>query len=138
MACLLLSAAFAAWTWLRPYDFRPDPAARCEVIETLVTRDQSFFWVHVHLKVIPGMRHDLQIPVTLATANGPKQPADTTFAGTDPLNPEEIWFKFWLDSSDLAGPLNLELNGGKLSVKAHPHTPDLGSDAFQNFTTNHW
>jgi hypothetical protein len=138
LICLLLSAAFAAWTWLRPYDFKPDPAARCEILETLVTRDQSFFWVNVHLKVNPGMPHDLQIPVSLATANGPKQPADTTFAGTDPLKPEEIWFKFWLEPADLAGPLTLEINGGKLPVKTLPGLPDLGSDTFRNFTTNRW
>lgn len=138
MICLLISAAFAAWSWLRPYAWQPDPAARCKVLETLVTRDQSFYWINVHLRMSSGMTHDLQIPVTLETATGVKQPADTTFAGTDPQNPEEIWFRFWLESADLAGPLTLKLNGGKLLVKTLPSQPDLGSSTFRNFTTNQW
>ena len=67
-----------------PYAWRPDPAARCKVVETLVTRDQSFFWVDVHLKVNPGMTHDLRKTVRLETATGARhEPADTTFAGTE-------------------------------------------------------
>ena len=138
MAILLVSAAFASWTCLRPYDFHPDPAARCEILETLITRDQSFFWANVHVKVNSTMQHDLQIPVILETPNGPKNPADTTFAGDDPLKPEEIWFKFWLDSSDLAGPVTLKINGGKLSVKTLSKVPELGSSTLRNFTNNHW
>lgn len=138
MASLLGSAAFAAWTWFRPYDFRPDPAARCEIIETLITRDQSFFWANVHVKVPPGMRHDMQIPVTLETPSGEKRPADTTFAGDDPLRPEEIWFRFWLESSDLAGPATLKVNGGTLTVKSRSDVPELGAESSRNFTTIHW
>ena len=139
LACLLISAAFAAWSWFRPYAWRPDPAARCKVVETLVTRDQSYFWVDVRLKVNPGMTHDLQKPVRLETAAGAKhEPADTTFAGTEGRGTTEIWFKFWLEPADLAGPLTLDLNDGKLLIKTGNTVPELATSTYQNFTTNHW
>ncbi len=139
MACLLVSAAFAAWTWLRPYAWHQDSTARCKILETLVTRDHSFFWVNIHLKVNPGMTHDLQIPAALVTGSGVKHPpADTTFVGNQPLAPEEIWYKFWLEPADLAGPLTLEINGGKLLVKSLSNIPDLDPSSSHNFTTHHW
>lgn len=137
--CLLLAAAFAGWGWLRPYASQPDPAARCQVVETLVTRDQSYYWVNVHLKVSPGMAHDLQKPVYLTTAAGVKhEPADTAFAGVERQSPTDIWFKFWLEAADLAGPLVLHLNDGTLSVKSTQGIPALQSTASKNFTTHSW
>ncbi len=137
--CLLLSAAFAAWGWFRPYAWRSDPAARCKVLETLVTPDQTFFWVTVHLEVIPGMTHDLQKPVYLKTAAGKRfEPADTTFAGIDPQVTTEIWFKFWLEPADLAGELVLHLNDGEIQVKAREGIPQLGTAKHRNFTSNQW
>ncbi|MES2441104.1 MAG: hypothetical protein V4584_18725 [Verrucomicrobiota bacterium] len=137
--CLLASAGFAAWSWFRPYEWQSDPAARCEILETLVTRDQSFFWVHVHVKVVPGMAHDLQKPVYLEAAAGKKlEPADTTFGGADARSTTDIWFKFWLESSDLQGPLALHLNDGALHVRTGSGVPDLGSSKYRNFTSNQW
>jgi len=139
LVCLLISAAFAAWSCFRPYAWRPDPAARCKVVETLVTRDQSFFWVDVHLKVNPGMTHDLQKTVRLETATGARhEPADTTFAGSDGQGTTEIWFKFWLEPADLAGPLTLHLNDGKLLIKTGNNVPELATSTYRNFTINHW
>ena len=136
---LLLAAAFTAWGWLRPYASQPDPAARCQVVETLVTRDQSFYWVNVHLKVNPGMAHDLQKPVYLTTAAGVKhEPADTAFAGAERQSPTDIWFKFWLEAADLAGPLVLHLNDGTLEVKSTQGIPALQTPASKNFTTHSW
>lgn len=137
--CLLVSASFAAWAWFRPYAWHPDPGARCEIQETLVTRDQAFFWLNVHLTVNPGMTHDLQKPVRLLTSNGvAHEPADSTFVGEDPQHTTEIWFKFWLEPTDLAGPLSLGINDGKLVVKTGSGVPDLGSSNSVNFTSNHW
>ena len=139
LVCLLVSAGFAAWSWFRPYAWHSDSAARCKVVETLVTRDRAFFWVDVHLKVNPGMTHDLQKPVRLATAAGAElEPADTTFGGNDEESTTDIWFKFWLDSADMAGPLELHLNDGKLLVKAVKGVPELGTASSRNFTSNHW
>lgn len=139
MVCLLVSAAFAAWAWFRPYAWNPDSAARSEVVETLVTRDQSFYWVNVHLKLNPGMTHDLQKPVRLETAAGKMiEPADTTFGALAGQETTDIWLKFWLDSADLTNSLTLHLNDGKLLVKASDGVPELEHSEFRNFTTNQW
>lgn len=139
MVLLLASTAFAAWSWFRPYSWSADPTARCKVVETLVTRDHSYFWVTVRLKVNPGETHDLRQPVRLATARGNLlEPADTTLGGDDIQPVTEIWFKFWLEAADLDGSLTLQLNGGELTVKSEPDLPDLGSATYRNFTTQHW
>ena len=64
---LLAAAAFASWSWLRPYAWNPDPAARCKVIGTQVRKDLAYYWVDTHLKTIPGQTHDLLKPVRLIT-----------------------------------------------------------------------
>jgi hypothetical protein len=115
LVCLFLSSAFAAWSWFRPYAWRPDPAARCKIVETLVTRDQSYFWVDVRLKVTPGMTHDLQKPARLETATGATH-----------------------EPADLAGPLTLHLNDGKLLIKTRNAVPELATSTYKNFTTNQW
>ena len=139
MVCLLISAAFAAWSWFRPYAWKSDSAARCEIVETLVTRDQAFFWVDVHLKVNPGMTHDLQKPVRLETAAGKQiESADTTLGGLQGQGTTDLWLKFWLESADLTSSLTLHINDGKLLVKASDGVPQLANSAFKNFTTNHW
>ncbi len=139
MASLLISAVFATWSWFRPYAWRSDPAARCKIVETLVTRDQSYFWIDVRLKVNPGMTHDLQKPVLLETADGAThEPADNTFGGTEGQGTTEIWFKFWLEPAHLAGPLTLHLNDGKLRIKTGNTAPELGTSTYKNFTTHHW
>jgi hypothetical protein len=139
LVCLIAAAGFAAWSWFRPYSWKPDPSARCEIVETLVTRDQSYFWVNVHLKVNPGSTHDLQKPVRLETSRGVKlEPADTTLGGNDIQALTEIWFKFWVEAADLEGPLTLHLNDGKLTVKSSNGVPGLADATYRNFTTNRW
>lgn len=139
MACLLAATVFGAWSWFRPYAWEPEAAARGEILETLVTRDQSFFWVNVHLKVTPGLTHDLQKNVYLKTSQGVQlEPADTTLVGKDGQPISEIWLKFWLESSQMEGPLTLHLNDGKLSIKSSRGIPDLGDSNYRNFVTNHW
>lgn len=139
LVLLFASAAFATWNWLRPYSWSSDPAAHCRVVETLVTRDHSYFWVNVHLKVNPGETHDLQKPVRLETVRGTRlEPADTKLAGDDLQSTTGIWLKFWLESADLEGPLILHINGGKLTVKSATGLPDLGTASYRNFTTQHW
>lgn len=105
----------------------------------MVTRDRLYFWIHVRLKVNSGETHDLQKPVTLATASGKiLEPADTTFAGSDPLVPSDIWLKFWLESADATGPLKLRINDGELMVKSGSGIPELDGETFRNFTTEQW
>lgn len=139
LTCIVLAAAFAAWTWLRPYAWNPDPGARCAVVETEVRRDQSYYWVHVHLKVTPGLSHDLEKPVRLETSDGSTHlPADSTFGAIEGSKPQELWFKFWLDAKDLKGPLMLHLNDGNLVLKSTIGFQDLAASGSRNFTTNRW
>lgn len=134
-----MAATFAAWIWFRPYAWRSDPAARCEILETLVTQDQSYVWLNVHLQVNPGMTHEMQKPARLETADGSMhEPADTTFAGTTGQPITEIWLKFWLEPANLDGPLVLHLNDGKLVVKANKGVPVIGESDSYNFTSNRW
>jgi hypothetical protein len=108
-------------------------------VETLLTRDQSFFWVNVHLKMNPGMSHDMQKPIRLETAGGRKlEPADITLGAQDGQETTEIWVKFWLEATDLNGPLTLHLNDGKLQIKASMGIPQLETSSFKNFTTHQW
>ena len=138
-ALFIVSCGFAAWSWLRPYAWAPDPAARCKIVETLVTRDNTFFWVEVHLKITPGQTHDLRQPLFLALASGKKlDPADTTLGGIDGRGTTDLWVKFWLDRAEIDGPLDLHLNGGKLRVKNRTGVPSIENEAFRNFTTQRW
>ncbi len=136
---LLLASSFAAWVWLRPYTWQTDPAARATITETLVTRDRSNYWVNVHLKVKSGQRHDMQKPVSLIASGKPLVPAESTFGSSSgQQETDEIWLRFWLDAAELQGPLTLQINDGKLEVKATDGVPDLKDGAFANFTTSRW
>lgn len=136
---LLLAGLFAAWMWLRPYDGNPDPAARCRIVAAEVSRDRSYYWLHIHLEVDSGSSHDLAKPVRLRTADGvAHQPADSTFGAIDGRDPRELWFKFWLEEKDLQGPLTLHLNDGSLVVKSDRGFPGLESGDKRNFTTHRW
>ena len=139
MVLLGITTAFAAWTWLRPYAWQADPAARCKVVAAQVKKDQSFFWLDVHLKMLPGESHDLMKPVRLVTSQGRElEPADTTLAGADGKGTTELWFKFWLESADLEGPLKLRINDGSLVIKSSSGMPGLGSSGSEFFATHRW
>lgn len=134
-----ISTLFAAWSWLRPYAWQADPAARCKVVGAQVKKDQSFFWLDVHLKILPGESHDLMKPVRLFTSDGQElEPADTTLGGTAGTGTTELWFKFWLKPADLAGPLKLRINDGSLVIKSNSGIPALGSSGSEYFTTHRW
>lgn len=133
---LVLVSAFAAWSWFRPYEWKADPVARFQVRQVRVTRDHSNFWVDVFLK---GANHDLQKPVSLETASGKSlEPADTTLSGDEGKGITELWFRFWLDSADLAGPLKLHLNDGTLVLRSGSGTPALESGGSKVHLSNSW
>ena len=139
LVALVISAGVAAWAWLRPYAWWPDDAARCKVVETLVTPDAAFCWVNVHLRVNSGMAHDLEKPVALESRDGRRfGPADTTLGGQDLKQPEDLWFRFWLDRGVLGGPLTLHLNDGSLVVKSSTGIPEIEDGRYRNFTTSRW
>lgn len=139
LALLLGSSAFVVWSWFRPYDRSADPAARYRLQGAEVTRDQSYYWLMLHLKKTGTADHDLEKPVALETAAGRRlEPADMTFSGTSETGFGEIWFRFWLEEDDLRGPVRLHLNEGSLQVKTGDEVPRLGGSGRRVFTTNHW
>lgn len=141
MAGLLVACLFAIWSWARPYQWQPDPAARCRVVGVEVRRDHSNHWVNVHLKMRDGEEHDLMKPVRLEVKSGNPtmlEPADTTLAGDDGKGITEIWFKFWLDEGALEHPLDLHINDGVLVLKSNRGEPSLGGQGIRHFVTNRW
>lgn len=136
---LVISAAFAAWAWLRPYQWGADGGARCRVVGCQVRRDVSNHWLDIHLKVIPGQKHDLELPVRLLTAEGRSiEPAQTTLSDDQQKVIRELWFKFWMEKDDFSGPLDLSINGGRLSIRTGRGEPQLGMADGRYFITNHW
>lgn len=136
---LMVSLGFAVWSWFRPYAWNVDPTARCEVVGARVKRDHAFFWMDLHLKVSRGETHDLMKPVRLLTSAGKElEPADTTLGGSPDGGTTDLWFKYWLEKSDLEGPLSLRINDGSLVIKSNPGIPALGSSDAEYFTTHRW
>ena len=139
VVALLASAAFAVWSWVRPYEWRPDPAALCRIAGAQVRKDRGYFWVDLHVKVAPGMKHDLLKPVRLVTAAGEDvEPAETTMAGEDSRGTTDLWFKFWLEADRVGGPLKLRINDGVLTVRTGSGPPDLGVSDTEFFPTCDW
>jgi len=136
---LVASAAFAVWSWTRPYEWKPDPAARSKIVAAGLERDHSYHWLNLRLKIRPGMEHDLQMPVFLETASRPRlEPADTTLAGDVDRPIDEIFFRFWLEAGDLDGPITLHINEGTLSVRVGSGEPRMGRYGRSNFNTRRW
>ena len=136
---LLISTVFAGWSWLRPYAWKEDPGARCKVVGVRVKQDHSYYWVDIHVKMNPGEEHDLMKPVRLSTSPGPVlEPAETTMGGDEQRGTTDLWFKFWLESENIAGPLTLRINDGELLIKKNTGMPRLGSSGFEYFVTNRW
>jgi hypothetical protein len=139
-ALLLLSMAFAAWMWFRPFDVFPDPAARFHIDRAALRRDRSFFWLDLHLLRNKGAVHDLNKPIRLKTSSGREiEPADITLGSPGLAKDcDEITLKFWLPETDVAGPLQLHLNDGTLRVKSSSGIPSLSDKAERNLPSHHW
>lgn len=133
------TAAFAVWSWTRPYEWNPDRAARGKIVAAALQQDHSYHWLDLRLEIRPDMEHDLRIPVFLETAGRARvEPADTTLAGDVDRPIDELFLRFWLEPGDLDGPLDLHLNGGKLSVRTGIGQPRMGRDGRANFNTRRW
>lgn len=138
---LLVVSGFAVWSWVRPYDWRPDAAARCTVEGVEVRRDHANLWVNVHLRMRTGHEHDLTKPVCLEVMGGAEkifEPADTTLGGDKDRGTTDLWFKFWIDEEDVAHPLCLHVNDGSLILKSNRGIPDLGPSGVRYFVTHSW
>jgi len=136
---LVISAVFAAWTWLRPYDWQSDSQALGKIAGAQVRQDHSFYWLDVRVKIRSGEKHDHSKPVFLETqARAKVEPADTTMAGDAKRGTTELWFRFWLEPADFNGPLTLHLNQGALRVRKRSGIPKLGSSGNEFFNTSEW
>lgn len=139
LVVLLIAAVVAAWTWLRPYEWQADAAARFRITGVLVTRDHANHWLDVRVKKAGEAEHDLLKPVRLVLGGGREvAPADTTLVGDAGKGTTEIWFKFWLEPGELGGPIRLRMNDGSLLVKAGAGEPRLGLSGRKFFTSTHW
>lgn len=139
LALITLCVGFVAWQWLKPYEWNPDPEARAKVGFSRIRSDESFFWLDVYLKITDPRGHDLEKPVRLVLANGLElEPADTTLEGSALDRIEAISFRFWLDSKDVIGPLNLKLNDGTLLIREKATIPDLGPKEIKFHQSTNW
>ncbi|MBM3863583.1 MAG: hypothetical protein FJ385_06470 [Verrucomicrobia bacterium] len=133
-----LAGAFALWSWLQPYDGRPDPAAGCRVVATRVQRDLGYFWLDVHLRADPAPADLLATPLRLRLDDGRTlTPADLRVTG-ETGQPRELWLKFWLERADLEGKLGLEVGQGVLRLKSKRGIPDLEHRQSRDHTSHRW
>jgi hypothetical protein len=136
---LLAAAAFAIWTWIRPYQWQADPGARFVVEAVEVTRDHADFWVNVHLKRSGEADHDLEKRLVLETrSGGVMDAAETTLAGDARTGVTGIWLRFWLSEEQLRGPLVLRINDGTLLLKSGDGLPALKPSGTRVFTSHRW
>ncbi|MCW1885773.1 hypothetical protein OKA04_13615 [Luteolibacter flavescens] len=136
--CLLISLAFAGWTWLRPYEWGRDAGARYRIVHSSLRKDTSYYWLELKLDQAGEESHDLRKPVALILADGREmEPAETQLEG-DATNPTSgIGLKFWLEEKDLAGPLRLKMNDGTLTVRKESGAPPL-KNSIRYFNTANW
>ncbi|MCX6845839.1 MAG: hypothetical protein NTU84_04630 [Verrucomicrobia bacterium] len=134
---VLGAACFAAWAWLRPYAWRVDPAARCQIEGAEISEDHGYYWVEVFLKTNEGEGFDPTRAVKLETAAGRVlAPADFQLAAQ--ASSERPRLKFWLEPADIAGRLELRINDGKLVLKSNEGLSQISRSGSQRFTTHHW
>jgi hypothetical protein len=138
-AMLVALTGVAAQLWTSSYEKHPDPRARYQIQAVKVERDRSFCWLEVHLKKSGEKSHDLLKPVLLRTAKGKShEPANTTFQGNPEAGFSEIWFKFWIEESELSETLQLRLNDAELCVKSSAGLPALGKNGRAVFRSTNW
>jgi len=142
---LVASASFAAWSWLRPYAWNPDPKARFRIVAAEVVADHSNCWLNLHLRIRrgdkdPALQQDLMDSARLITAGGReiKLADSSVLLDVEGESVREIWFKFWLEGQDFSGPLKLRINDGELQVRSGSGQPKLGNSERRNFVTSGW
>ena len=134
---VLGAACFAAWAWLRPYAWQVDSAARCKIEGVEVFEDHGYYWVEVFLKTNEDEGFDPTRALKLETAAGREiAPADFHYAAQ--AGSERPRLKFWLESADLAGRLELRINDGKLVLKSNEGLPRIARAGNRRFTTHYW
>lgn len=139
MTFIVVSVGFALWSWLRPYEWNPDPAAKAEIVGVELRRDHSYYWLTVHVRAKGGASLNLSRPARLVVRKEVDLPlADTRLKGDAESGFREAWFQFWLESNHVSGPLRLGLQDGSLSVKSSGEMPDLSHGKARHYTTQRW
>jgi hypothetical protein len=139
LLALGVSVVFAAWQWFRPYDWSRDEAAGYRVSQCMVERDHSNLWLRVFLKQDGDNDYDMLNPARLLTSNGKEhEPADTDLSGNASRKMDTLVFSFWLTPEDLAGPINLKLNEGSLTIRTGNTAPSLPDGGFRVFNSSSW
>ena len=125
LAAMIVAVTFvASMMWTARYDRHPDPGARYRIEASRLERDRTYCWLEIHLRKNGDKGHDMLKPVFLVTADGARHElADSVFAGDAKEGFTEIWFKFWLDTRDLDGKIDLRMNDGTLKVKTNGGAP---------------
>lgn len=150
LALMIPTLALGVWQgFLRPYEWRPDPAAACRIESALLRRDHSYHWLDLELRVTDAERFRIDENLALLTATGREiQPGGLTLgaSGTEPLEPGSpsldppgsLSLKFWLEPGDLAGPLTLRINGASLHVRNGEARPPLEDGESKKYSTCRW
>ncbi len=138
IAALLVALTFlAAKLWTGKYEGDPDPRARYRIEASSLKRDGAYVWLEIHVRKSSEKDHDLRQPVRLVTADGTEhKPADTKFPPGKGFT--DIWFKFWLEDTDLTGRIDLRMNGGTLHVKTNEGAPMRDKDGNAVIKSSDW
>lgn len=143
----ILSIVSATWLWLRPYQWKSDPAAPAIVKSVRLTRDHSNFWVNVRLKMTRS--EGLPSPLHLLLADGTQiKPAQVELEGKGPLSPDSagsspgaidgIALKFWLEEDQLDNPVSLTVGEGSLLIRTKTGIPSLSEGGSKDFHNHQW
>lgn len=139
LALLALASVFAGWRLLRPYEWSPDAKARFRIDHVMLKRDHTFYWLDVKLDQNGQAPLDLEQPILLHTANGRQlKPTDPTFSGPDLQHIDTVGLKFWIEESDLAGPMQLEMHGARLALRTGQGAPKLSDGDTKEYSHNSW
>ncbi|WP_353566455.1 hypothetical protein [Haloferula sargassicola] len=146
LAITLLTLSGAAWLWLRPYEWHPDPAAPAEIETASLRRDESYFWLDLRLDT-----RDLRAvpePLFVETPSGAEiKPAQIDYQGPGPISGTEdgtlpqidaIFLKFWLEESSLQGPLALRIGNGRLRVRTRSGIPSVKNGNTRIYHSSRW
>ncbi|MCW1915754.1 hypothetical protein OJ996_19360 [Luteolibacter sp. GHJ8] len=138
LLALVVSVLFAGWQWLRPYEWSPDSGADHHVTRCLVERSHSNYWLRIFLRSNEGEEIDFMKPLQLVTADGRTHAiAELDREGSERAI-DTIVLRFWLEEKDFAGPLSLQINDGKLSIRSGDTLPRMADGAFRVFNSTRW
>ncbi len=140
-----LTLVAAGWLWVRPYQWRiSDSPIRIETAR--LTRDHSYFWLDLHLRAEAGQAVPDPLLLLVPDREAVK-PAQIDLEGTPATDASEVAglgeihalsVKFWLEESQLAGPLELQAGSARLKVRSRSGVPAMENDESQTFHTHRW